>query len=449
MHADPLNPIDLDADATLTLVDAAMRATTPAERRFVLLNRSREPWPFQVAVYWDGHGVEGHSGTGQIDHQGPYAQWLSRWIRHLQGQGPHPVQPNDMPEDLSREWHEWWPAHALWLPSGPQPQAPAWIVVRDVPWTAREQATLQRWFDLWLRTDQRGSHDGTPAPLRHWRRLKSQWRTRSPAQRRRVAAALVAVVAALCWPVHLTVRAPAELVARDPVVLRATVDGQVRALRVEPNQAVKAGEVLAELDDAGWASKLQVAQQALATAEAEWRQTSQQALNDAKAKVQLAAAQGKYEEKKAEVDFLTQQVQRNQIVAPSDGVVLVQDPGSWAGRTVSAGEPILKLARPEDQEVEAWLAVGDAIDLPQGAAMHLHLNHRPGSALQAKLRSYAYEAEHRADAGLGHRLRGTLEAGSTARLGARGTVRIEGERVPLLYWVLRRPLAALREFTGL
>ena len=70
------------------------------------------------------------------------------------------------------------------------------------------------------------------------------------------------------WPVRLTVRAPGELVPRQPVVLRTGMDGTVKALKVEPNQAVKAGQVLVELDDAGWRSRLQVAEHALATAEA-------------------------------------------------------------------------------------------------------------------------------------------------------------------------------------
>jgi hypothetical protein len=447
MHRDPsLSTADA---STLALIDATLQATSAAERLFVLLNRSREAWPYQIAAFWDGHSLAGHSGTGQLDVQGPYAQWLRRWILSLDGGTPGPVRPADVAGDLAQEWAEWWPDHALWLPSGPDPQAPAWVVVRDIPWTAAEAAELHRWFELWLQLDQRSQQADNASTRWNWQRLKGRWRAAPPRQRRLALLMGAIVPALLCWPVHLTVRAPAELVARDPVVLRAAVDGQIRALRVEPNQAVKAGDVLAELDDAGWSSRLQVARQALQTAETEWRQTSQQALNDPRAKVQLAAAQGKYEEKKAEAEFLRQQVQRNQLVAPQDGIVLIQDPGSWPGRTVAAGEAVLKIARPDDQELEAWLAVGDAVDLPEGTPMHLHLGQRPGAPLGARLNSYAYEAEHRPDAGLGYRLRGTLDQPSSARLGSRGTVRLEGPRVPLIYWILRRPLATLRETTGL
>lgn len=435
--------------ATLALLQAAIESDGAAQRRFVLLNRSREAWPFQIAVLWGPDGIAGHSGAGQVEAQGPYAQWLMRLRRALAGRGAGMLTATELSghDGLIADWQEWWPAHALWLPlkSGNEGPAPALMLVRELPWTPREAEQVAHWFSLWHDVDRRLREAAATRGVAAWRQA---WRTQPALRRRRLWQGALALLALALLPVHLTVRAPGELVPRDPLVLRAGVDGIVRSLEVEPNQAVKAGQVLAELDDAGWATRLQVAQQALRTAEAEWRQTSQQALNDAKAKAQLPAAQGKVEERRAEVTYLEQQVQRSALVAPHDGVVLIQDAGSWPGRTVTAGEAVMKLARPGDQEVEAWLAAGDAIDLPAGAPMRLHLQSRPADPLPATLRLYAFEAEQRPDLGTGYRLRGTLQGEAAGRLGARGTVRIDGPRVPLAYWVLRRPLAALREASG-
>lgn len=436
-------PLVLDAaNATLHLLQASQRAGGDAQRRFVLLNRSREVWPYQTALLWSGEALAAHAGVGQVEAQGPYAQWLRRLARALRGRPAGAVTPGEVPADIAAEWSAYWPPQLLWLPGEP---GEAWGLVRELPWSAREADELARWWQCWRHDDaqaRRAAEAGTPPLLQRARRLFGTRRGQ------RLALAALALLAVLCWPVTLSLRAPGELVPRQPVVVRAAVDGTVRALKVAPNQAVKAGDVLVELDDAGWHGRLQVAQHALATAEAEWRQVNQQVLNDPRARSQLAAAQGRYEERRAEVAYLTQQVQRAVLVAPRDGVVLVQDPGSWPGRTVSTGEAILKLAQPADQEVEAWLAVADAVDLPPGAPMALHLASRPGPPVPAKLSVYAYEAESRPELGLGYRLRGTLEGPATERLGARGTVRIEGGRVPLVYWLLRRPLAALREATG-
>jgi hypothetical protein len=436
-------PLVLDAaHATLHLLQASQRAGGEAQRRFVLLNRSREVWPYQMALLWSGDAVAAHSGVGQVEAQGPYVQWLRRLVQALHERPAGAVTPEEVPPDIAADWAQYWPPHLLWLPGS---EGEAWLLARELPWAARELDELTRWWQCWQHDDaqaRRAAQAGTPPLLQRVRRL---WATRKG---RSLAVAALGLVAVLCWPVTLSLRAPGELVPRQPVVLRAAVDGTVRALKVAPNQAVKAGDVLVELDDAGWHSRLQVATHALATAEAEWRQVNQQVLNDPRARSQLAAAQGRYEERRAEVAYLTQQVQRAVLVAPRDGVVLVQDPGSWPGRTVSTGEAILKLAEPHDQEVEAWLAVADAVDLRPGAPMALHLASRPGQPVKAQLSVYAFEAEHRADLGLGYRLRGTLDGPATERLGARGTVRIEGDRVPLVYWLLRRPLAALREATG-
>lgn len=451
------------SDLLLDLLNAAAAATTTAERRFVLLNRTREWLPYEIALLWHPRrGIVAHSGVTDVDRHGPYAQWVQRLAQHLVGRPGGPVDAEQVDAAIGQDWAQWWPAQLLWLPAtadtgtgtadGSDAQT-AWLLLRDLPWPADEQAALQDWLRLW-RQGVRAAEAGSQRPrlinlaaLRPRRQAGSIARPAWQRHRGWIAAAALLALAAL--PVRLTLRAPGELVPREPTVLRVALEGTIQRLRVEPNQVVQAGQVVAELDDATQASRLQVARQALGTAEAEWRQTSQLALNDPRAKVQLATAQGKYEEKAAEVRYLEQQVQRTALLAPHDGVVLVEDPGSWSGRTVSAGEAVMRLAQPQDQELEAWLPVGDAIDLPPGSALQLHLASRPGTPVTATLRLYAYEAERRPDGSYAYRLRGKLDEPARERLGARGTVRIDGPRVPLIYWVLRRPLAALREVTGL
>ncbi|MEY8877903.1 MAG: efflux RND transporter periplasmic adaptor subunit, partial [Leptothrix sp. (in: b-proteobacteria)] len=353
---------------------------------------------------------------------------------------------------MADEWPQWWPPHALWLPPEPgdRADAPSLLLVRDVAWSDAECDALAQWMSLW-RLNERAAAVSARRRIVDlgaigWVLKRALFGAGWASWLRR--AVLVGLIALLWLPVQMTLRAPGELVPREPTVLRAAVEGTLRKLMVEPNQVVQAGQVLAEFDDAAVASRLQVARQALATAEAEWRQTSQQALGDPRAKAQIPAARGKLEEKLTEVRFLEQQVRRTTLTAPHAGVVLIDDAGSWAGRTVQAGEALLRLAQPQDQELEAWLAVGDAIDLPEGSVMKLHLASRPANPVAASLRLYAFEAEHRPDGTLAYRLRGHLSDPPTERLGARGTVRIDGPTEPLAYVVLRRPLAALREMTG-
>ena len=49
-----------------------------------------------------------------------------------------------------------------------------------------------------------------------------------------------------------------------------------------------------------------------------------------------------------------------------------------------------------------------------------------------------------------YRLRGQFDPGTVVpRIGLRGTARITGEKAALGYYLFRRPIAAVREWTGL
>jgi hypothetical protein len=259
----------------------------------------------------------------------------------------------------------------------------------------------------------------------------------------------LALAVALCIPVRLTVLAPAELVAADAAVVRAPLDGVIDKFHVQPNQAVQAGQLLFSFDPAPISSRLDVARQALATAQVEYRQSAQLSLADARNKGQLAVLQGKIEERRAEAAFLEDQFQRSQVLAPRAGVAIFDDPSEWEGRPVRTGERILRVVDPHRVEVEAWLPVGDAIPLPPGAELRLYLAATPLDPVQAQLRYMAHDPVQRPDGNYAYRVRASLLHSTEHRIGLKGTSRLEAGWVPLGYWVLRRPLAVVRQYLAL
>ena len=80
---------------------------------------------------------------------------------------------------------------------------------------------------------------------------------------------------------------------------------------------------------------------------------------------------------------------------------------------------------------------------------NVHAFTDPLEPLTATLRYVAHEAVERPDGHSAYRVRATLDAGQQPRVGLKGTARLEGESVALGYWILRRPLAALRAWAGL
>jgi len=222
----------------------------------------------------------------------------------------------------------------------------------------------------------------------------------------------------------------------------------VDVFHVKSNQVVRQGDPLFGFDEALIQSRAEVARQTLATAEVEYRQTSQQALTDTRVRPQIAALVGKIEEKRAELAYLREQRKRSQVLAPQDGMVLIDDPNEWIGRPVSVGERILRIAAPGDVELEAWLPLGDAIALQQGATVRLFLNADPLAPLEGTLRYMAHEAVQRPDGSYAYRVRATLTQPTVHRVGLKGTAKLLGPDVALGYWLIRRPLAAVRVHLG-
>ncbi len=454
--ASPANPL-------LTLLGLARRARDAAsadELAFVLVNDSYALSPYRQAALWfaDG-GVRALSGIVAVDANAPYAQWLARVGSHLAAGegGVRCVAAADLAAADAAEWDEWLPQFALWLPIAgaardDAPTTPGGLLLAaEQAWSEESIALLAEWVATWAHAWRAQFRAGAWTRLRRGARdwLRAQpdlvwWR-----QRRVRLAALVAVV--LLFPVRLSVLAPGELVAANPATIRAPLDGVLGQFHVEPNATVKAGQPLFSFDEAALAARLEVANQALATAQVEYRQLAQQAVSDAKSKAQLANLLGRIEEKRAEADYLREQFDRSRVLAPQDGVALFDDPAEWVGKPVQTGERIMRIAAPGDVEVEAWLAIGDAIALPAEAAVSLYLAASPLNALAARVRYVAHDALPRPDGNYAYRLRARLDAAESGerRVGLKGTAKVYGARVPLIYWMLRRPLATLRQALGI
>lgn len=438
--------------ALLALGQQARAATTAQELAFLLVNVSHSLTPYRQAVLWlDDHGVHTLSGVVQIEANAPYVQWVNQICRHLSQQpegGPlRVVRAADLPDTLAAAWHEWWPTYALWvrLPHG------AVVLLRDDPWTAHEQWLWQDWAATWAHAWHALVHPRATGWRRTGQRMRQLWQTQPDRrwwQQTRVRV-IAGVIAVLLCPVQLSVLAPGELVPSQPVVIRAPLEGVIDTFHVQPNQRVAAGTPLFGFDEALIRSRLDVATQALSTAETEYRQTSQQALIDARSKTQLALLTGKIEEKRAEVEYLAEQLTRARVLAPREGVVLMDDPSEWIGRPVSVGERILRIAAPRDAEVEAWVPLADAVPLPAGAPVKLYLHANPLSPVQATVRYMAHDAVARPDGQYAYRVRATLSVPTDHRVGLKGSAKLSAGWTPLGYWVLRRPLAALRTTLGI
>ena len=427
----------------LGLEEHARKAANSTELGFVMVNDSRALTFYrQAALFIDGEGLKAVSGVAGIETGAPFTLWLERVFKRLASDEIRKADSADLDGADAEEWSEWLPPHALLLPLKDREgrQLGTLLLARDDEWGEQDVALLTRASDFY-------GHAWAvlhrPSPIAHWRAKL----TAIPKWRLKMAAG---IVLALLFPVRLSVLAPAEVVAHDPAVIRSPMEGVIEKVQVRPNQQVAEGDRLFELDRTTLTGKLEVAKKALSTAQAELDQATQQAFFDPKAKGTLAVIRARIEERGAEAAQLDDLMNRSQVKAPRAGVAVLDDPAEWQGRPVNVGEKVLAVASPNDVEVEAWLAPSDVIALEKGDPVNLFLNAEPLSPVSAKLLYVTYEAIPQPDGTLGHRVRAELAKGEVGpRLGLKGTARLDGHRVALIYWLARRPLAVVRNFLGM
>ena len=277
-----------------------------------------------------------------------------------------------------------------------------------------------------------------------WQWLRSMFRKRN---RWLIAGALLA---SLFIPVRLSVLAPAEVIALNAVAVAAPQDGVVGSFAVTPNARVKAGDLLFSLDDSSLLNRLAVSRKALEIAQADAHVAQQRAFDDVKSKADVAVALGRVREKEAELAAVETQAQRVEVRADKDGIAIFSDTNDWIGRPVMTGERVMQLAQPEDSGIQVWLAVADAINLELDAPVRLFLHTDPLSPRSGRLIEASYQATLSPESVASYKLRARFEEGTELpRIGLRGTARISGEWVLLGYYLFRRPLAHLREWSGL
>ncbi len=444
----------------LDLDRRARRAVDHVDLQFLAVNDTHGLAPYRQAALWFREGgVKALSGVVQMEANAPYAQWLQRAClalsNQLEAQQAREVSAEDLPEQEGSEWSEWLPAHGLWLPlaAGRGQDAPGpggWLLAREHPWSAREIALLTEWADIWRHAWHARVRPRPRDPKRLWEKLQRVLRPRAdlPWWKQRRVKLTGIILLLLLMPVRLTVLGQGELVPANPVVIRAPLDGVIGNFFIKPNDEVKPGQRLFNFDDATLSAKYAVASQALATATAEFRQAAQLAVSENKSKAQLAMLQGKIEERRVEADYLHGQLERAHVLAPVAGIAFFDDPVEWIGKPVVTGERIMRIAAADDIEVEAWVPLGDAIPIESGAAVTLYLHSSPLSPISAKVRYMSYESVQRPDGAYAYRVRAKLKEKTDHRVGLKGTAKLSGGWVPAIYWILRRPMATIRQALG-
>ena len=422
----------------LGLEQQARKADNIEHLAFAMVNDGQALFGFRHAALLITGKVQALTGISVVEAHSPFVAFVERAASALLEQGRldegHNIDPAQMDEQTRLDMNALSAPHAYWLPlknrSG-EIFGGLWLA-RDHPFNDAEQSLLQQLADTYAHA---------------WLALQPRkpWRLRWP--RKKLLAAAVALALTLLIPVRQSVLAPAEVVPLGGRVVAAPLDGVIAEFLVKPNQSVATGDALVRFDATTLKAQADVAERALGVAEAELKANSQRAFADAESSARLDLLAARVEQKRAERDYALQLLARSEVRAERSGIAVFADAESLTGKPVQTGQRLMQIADPTQAELRIELPVGDAIALQPGAEVALFLDSDPLHRHAARLERAAYEAQSTAAGQLAYRLDATfIEA--PPRIGLRGTAKLFGDRAPLAYYLLRRPLAAARQSLG-
>ncbi|CDF92466.1 MULTISPECIES: efflux RND transporter periplasmic adaptor subunit [unclassified Pseudomonas] len=414
-------------------------ARNPAQLSYSLVNDGQALFGFRHAALLIAGKVQAVTGVSAVEPNAPFVAFVEQAVAQLFKQGvlnqARVIAVDGVSEAVQADWRSLSAAQVFWLPLIDHKGlvfGGLWLA-RDQPWTPAEQVLLSQLGDTY-------SHA--------WLALQPRkpWRLRWT--RKRQVALVAVLLLGLLVPVRQSVLAPAEVVPLGGQVVAAPLDGVIAEFMVKPNQVVKNGDLLLRFESTSLKAQADVAERALDVAEAELKANSQRSFADAESSSKIDLLAARVEQKRAERNYALELLKRSEVRAERDGIAVFADVERWLGKPVQTGERLMEIADPSQAELRIELAVGDAITLAPGAQVALFLDSDPLQRHVAWLERSAYEAQPTAAGQLAYRLDARFDA-AAPRIGLRGTAKIFGDRAPLALYLLRRPLAGLRQSVGL
>lgn len=269
--------------------------------------------------------------------------------------------------------------------------------------------------------------------------------------RKKILFGLIALVSVLLIPVSMTVLAPFEVAPIDPIIVASPIDGIIDQVLVKPNERVTKGQKLVLFNDTIFKNRLALADKEINVARAKLKKSGLMAFDEQKGLEDIGISMANHSLKVTEQKYALDMLKRSVISANRGGVVLFSDRQSLLGIPLKPGERIMQIADPKQVELLIDVPTKDAIILGEKARVKIYLDSDPLNAREASVEYINYQAKERAGYGLSFRVVARLNETATQipQMGVRGTAKIYGKKVPLAFYLFRRPISTFRQWVGL
>ena len=441
--------------ATLLVLDDEIRKLNSIrEFGFFITNETHRLIPYETAYLWKYHGIHSinitaQSGVAEVDQHALINLTLKRLITYYNHQHPENtlLQVNlakveqDSPDlglkyaDIEMHFPQFFLSYPLKNKSNER--TGGLILFRDTEFTDSEIKTLNWLIASYEYTWQMLSHS---KKIFHFKNFKKQ-----PL----IPIVIILVIGMLLFPIRISVLGTGMVIPKNPILINAPLQGVIRTFAVSPGETVKKGQLLLTLDKTDLLAEAEVNKRDLLLTQARLRTAINQGFDkkDNIADIPILQAQLAIDE--SHLNYTNTLLNKTQITSPIDGIVVFDSKEDWIGQPVQTGERILLIADQRQLELKIYLPITNSIALEKGDEGDFYPYGQLFS-LSFKLKSLGYNAKLTPNKILSYELTAEFdEIEHLPQLGSQGTVRIYSERVPLIYFLLRRPLQAFRQTFGI
>jgi len=268
----------------------------------------------------------------------------------------------------------------------------------------------------------------------------------------RIAAGLMILIF-LALPVTSSVTAPMRVIPDRPYHIFAPMDGILKELRVQPGQRVKKDDILFKYDDRVLEKRLDEAYRNVAVARAKLAKLEGAAHRDPQARSELPVQQLEVERAEADVEFFKNQLSRADVRTAKPGVIVLDDPDALVGAAIQTGQMVLSVADPCLTKLRIMVPASDVGFIKEGSQVKVSLDSDPLNSLPAVITRIGFDvklSEEQVPSLLAEAVWSDADkAAHKVQPGQKGVTKIFGGTTFLGIQILRKPLIALRTFTGI
>ena len=427
----------------ITIEGEALEAKDILSLKHIAVNRPRSLLKFGHIIWVRRNANTIHldaiSSQSQFDKTTPFAQWMTAELSARAREKTLDMETQWVFENTEGEGSLTYPfSHAFYAPFSPHPRTGGLLFTRNTEFKDNEKPQIKRLAQIF---------GVTSFAMGQRKRARMSLKKRNIFFGTLIALGLISLI-----PVPMTTLAPAEIVAEKPYVITAPMDGVVEEILVPPNTLVDEDTPLIRLVDTSYKNEFILAEQEQFVADAKLRQASLTSFIDNKAKREIAVAQAEKSMAKARQNYARDRLSKTEVKTPKSGLAIYSDPTDWAGRPVSTGETIIKIANPSRVllRIDVPLSVGES--LKDEARVRMFMDNDPLKPIEAELVSASYYAQPTPSGQMAYEAFAMLEISDTSdipRIGTRGVAKIYGDTAPLGFWLLRRPITIVRQFLGI